>query len=58
MISKRVICIAACNLKRNLYKLDKQRPVLVYCASAMGSVLEAGLLHAKGFNVYHMEGWL
>jgi len=49
---------AAGNLEMNLYRLDKERPVLVYCASGMGSVLGAGLLHNEGFVVYHMDGGL
>ncbi|MBO3804210.1 MAG: PEGA domain-containing protein [Candidatus Brockarchaeota archaeon] len=45
-------------LKQRMSELDVERSVLIliYCASGMGSVLGAGILHAAGFNVYHMDG--
>lgn len=49
---------AADNLRKNLYLLDRNRAVIVYCGSGMGSVLGAGLLHSEGFEVYHMDGGL
>lgn len=43
-------------LKGRMAELDKSREMLMYRASGMVSVLAAGMLHAEGFKVYHMDG--
>jgi len=49
---------AASNLRKNIYQLDRNRPVVVCCASGMGSVLGSGLLYSEGFEAYHIDGGL
>lgn len=46
-------------LKANLSKLDKNKPVIVCCASGMRSSSAKGILKSSGFNeVYNGGGWM
>ncbi len=42
--------------EESLSKLDKSRPVFVYCLSGVRSRSAAGVLRSKGFQVYEMAG--
>jgi phage shock protein E len=46
-------------LQNQLSKIDKQKPVIVCCASGMRSASAAGMLKNAGFKeVYNGGGWM
>lgn len=47
------------NLKNNLSKIKKDKPVITCCASGMRSASGKNILKANGFNeVYNGGGWM
>ena len=56
---KNSINIPLDSLKNNLKKMDKNKPLIVCCASGMRSSSAKGILQASGFNeVYNGGGWV
>jgi hydroxyacylglutathione hydrolase len=43
-------------LARKLDRLDRSKPVVVYCASGYRSSIAAGVLKRHGFTVYNVPG--
>lgn len=44
-------------LKNQINKLDKTKPVITCCASGMRSASAKGILQNSGFEVYNGGGW-
>jgi len=44
------------NFKTNAMKLDKEKPVYIYCASGGRSMGAAKILHKEGYEVYNLVG--
>jgi len=53
------INIAVDQLKANLHRLNKQKPIITCCASGMRSGSAKGILESHGFsNVYNGGSWI
>lgn len=54
-----LIDIKTGSFEEDVEKLDKNKPIFVYCASGVRSEKAASILEEKGFKeIYHMDGGL